>query len=79
MKVTVWTRYCSYVDSRKCVFQGEYPFEINVGDNIVVREGFAAEKVISIIHDLPAQAMEVIIDNNDVGDDYGVCVYNPNQ
>jgi hypothetical protein len=80
MKAYVWTsRNCNAADYEsgkpKCIFMGEISAAPRVDDYIVLREGFGAEIVRSVIYDFVTDEIEICITGMDVNNYYGPCLY----
>lgn len=79
MKVSVWTSLdqCGPMQLLvpKCIFIGEIASVPAVGEYVVLRDGFGAEHVTSVIHDLVSGEIEMQIANHDPDNDYGPCLF----
>lgn len=80
MKVYVWTKW----DMRskepggrepKCIFIGEIACAPSIGEYVVCREGFGAEAVYNVIHDLQSGEVEITVNTDDHADSYGPCLF----
>ena len=79
MKATVWTNWdanATDYDSGKpkCIFVGEISAVPRVDDYIVVKDGFAAEIVRSVIYNLAADEVEISVRGIDRENGYGPCL-----
>ena len=84
MKATVWTKWNVDAPSHelqkpKCIFNGEISAVPHKDDYIVVREGFAAVLVTSIIYDFVDNEVEIQTSCIDYDDEYGPCLLNKEQ
>lgn len=75
MKATVWTSRNPYANSEagkpKCIFSGNIAFPPSVDDHIQVRAGFAALRVLSVIHDFLENSIEIQVHTYDSENEYG--------
>lgn len=83
MKATVWTSWdgkaADYDSGRpKCIFMGEIFAVPRVDESIVVRDGFGAETVRSVMYDFATGDIEIHVTGNDRENAYGPCLYVPN-
>lgn len=85
MKATVWTswnpRAATHDEGKpKCIFVGEIAAIPRSGDWIVVREGFASERVKDVTFDLVDGEVEISVHGIDPDNEYGPCMlYGPNK
>lgn len=80
MKATVWTSWNLSIkdhESRKpkCIFIGEIASVPRVGEYVVVKDGFGAETVTSVIHDFVTGEVEISVNAADPGNAYGPCLF----
>lgn len=79
MKASVWTNWTAQATGLggkpKCIFIGEVSSAPRPGDFIVVREGFAAEVVLSVTYYLIRDEIEISIHGVDAANNYGPCLY----
>jgi len=80
MKVKVWTSWNVCVDKDghgkpKCIFDGEVQVAPTAGEYIVLRNGFGAETVESVVHDFVNGDVEIRVRTSDSENDYGGCLF----
>ena len=81
IKATVWTAWGISVKplmfgskKPKCIFNGEIQVVPNVGDHIIVKDGFGTETIQSIIYDFVNNDVEIHINDADPNNEYGPCL-----
>ena len=55
-------------------FNGEILFPPREGDYIIVRDGFCAETVKSVLHDFVSGKIEISVTTCDENNEYGICL-----
>lgn len=75
MKATVWTSWNPHAADHdegkpKCIFNGDIALLPRVDEYVVVREGFAAERVVSVTHDLVTGEIEIAVYTSDPNNEY---------
>lgn len=79
MQATVWTSWNTKAETHdkgrpKCIFVGEIQTVPREGEYVVVREGFCAERVESVIHDFVHGTVEIKVSTPDRDNEYGECL-----
>lgn len=80
MKVRVWTSWNTKKPADegrpKCIYEGETQGVPNVGDYVLLREGFCAEKVVQVICDFVRYGeIEITVSTCDPENAYGECLF----